>query len=159
MFIIINRNIKIKKETSEIMAISYKEIKHLLKDDYMINEIQIPFEFTLSSKKSQLDDVCGGLYYKTYKLRCSEKNYPTNSLEHFLNQVLSGKGVDREVKIYISENTLKNLGNEYIDGNFVANKFTSAIQSYIAIMKQINPVKFKNLNIDNLKFMTIHYNV
>lgn len=141
------------------MSISYKEIKHLLKDDYMIKEIHIPFEFTLSSKKSQLDSICWGLAYKTYKLRCSDKNYPTNSLEHFLNEVLSGRGVDREMKIYIRKNTLKKLGNEYKDGDFVRNKFTSAIKSYIDIMKQIDCVKFKNLNIDNLKFMTIHDNI
>lgn len=141
------------------MSISYKEIKHLLKDDYMINEIHIPFEFTLSSKKSELDDICWGLAYKTYKLRCSDKNYPTNSLEHFLNEVLSGKGVDREMKIYISKNTLNKLGNEYRDGNFVTDKFISAIKSYIDIMKQINSVKFKDLNINNLKLKTIHDNI
>lgn len=141
------------------MTISYKEIKHLLKDDYIINEIHIPFEFTLSSKKSELDDICWGLAYKTYKLRCSDKNYPTNSLEHFLNEVLSGRGADREMKIYISKNTLKKLGNEYTDGNFVTDKFKSAIKSYIDIMKQINFSKFKDLNIDNLKLKTIHDNV
>ncbi|MEF9991280.1 MAG: hypothetical protein RR835_02260 [Peptostreptococcaceae bacterium] len=140
------------------MTTIYKEIKHLLKDNYMINEIQIPFEFVLSSKKSELDSICWGLDYKTYKLRCSNREYGTNSLEHFLNEVLSGKGIDREIKIYISKNTLKKLGNEYNEGVFVRDKFISAIEGYIDIMKQINYTKFKNLNIDNLKIMTIHYN-
>lgn len=141
------------------MSISYKKIKHLLKDDYMIKEIHIPFELTLSCDKSQLDSNYGGLAYKTYKLRCSDKNYPTNSLEHFLNEVLSGKGIDRDIKIYIRQTTLKKLGSEYSDGNFVTSKFKSDINSYIDIMKQIDYLKCKDWNIDNLKFHTIHDNV
>ncbi|MEG1409706.1 MAG: hypothetical protein RSB77_03600 [Bacilli bacterium] len=142
------------------MATRYKYIKDLLGENDLIDVISIPFGYTLSARKDNEQNY--GLYKKDEQrlkiLKGSDIPSSDNALERFLIEVLEGKGVNRKITIYLPPYKCKTLDSKYENSEFVLNDIKSKICRYVEILKNINPDKFKSLDIKNFNFENININ-